>query len=54
MGMLGVVMKADSKLSGRQAAMAKLSSLTTRGEARAYIREVMAKVEAVRANRRKE
>jgi len=54
MGMLGVVMKADSKLSGRQAAMANLSSVTTRGEARAYIREVMAKVEAVRADRRKE
>lgn len=53
-GMLGVVVKADSKLSGRDAAMARFKSIRTRGEARAYIREVMANVEAVRAARRKQ
>lgn len=53
MAMLGVVMKADSKLSGRDAAVARFKAIKTRGEARAYIREVMASVEAVRAARGK-
>jgi phospholipase C len=52
-GMLGVIMKADSKLSGRDAALARFKSIKTRGEARAYVREVMTNVEAVRAARGK-
>ena len=48
-GMLGVLLKADSKLSGSAVARARFEALKTRGDARAYMREVMAKVEAVRA-----
>jgi hypothetical protein len=44
-------MKAHGRQAGREAAMARLRSLKTRGEARAYVREVMAGVEAVRAAR---
>jgi hypothetical protein len=54
MGMLGAVMKADRKLSGRAAAVARFKSIKTRGEARAYIREVMANVEVVRATHGKQ
>jgi phospholipase C len=57
-GFLGVLLKADSKLSAnpaeRAAAVARFRSVRTRGDARAYIREVMAKVEAVRAAQRKD
>ena len=48
-GMLGVLLKADSKLSGSAAARARFAAVKTRGDARAYIREIMAKVEVVRA-----
>lgn len=51
MGMLGVVMKAHGRLAGREAALARFKGIKTRGEARAYVREVMAGVEAVRAAR---
>jgi phospholipase C len=51
MGMLGVVRKADRKLSGGAAAAERFKGIKTRGEARAYIRDVMANVEAVRAAR---
>jgi phospholipase C len=53
MGMMGVIMKADSELSGRKAAMARFKSIRTRGDARALIRQVMANVEVVRATRSK-
>jgi hypothetical protein len=52
--MLGVLLKADSKLSGSAAARARFAAVKTRGDARAYMREVMAKVEAVRATLRAE
>jgi hypothetical protein len=48
-GMLGVLLKAHSKMEGSAVARERFSRLNTRGEARAYIHEVMAKVEAVRA-----
>jgi phospholipase C len=57
MGILGVLLKADSKLSAspaeRAAAVARFKSVRTRGDARVYLREVMAKVEAARASQRK-
>jgi phospholipase C len=52
-GMLGVLLKADSKLSGKAAARARFEAVKTRGDARAYMREVMAKVEAARLARGK-
>jgi phospholipase C len=48
-GMLGVLYKADSKIEGRHKAKKNFAQLKTRGDARAYMHEVMAKVEAVRA-----
>jgi phospholipase C len=54
-GFLGVLLKADSKLSAtpadRMAAIARFRSIRTRGDARVYIREVMAKVQAEKARR---
>ena len=50
-GMLGVLLKADSKIRGSAVARARFEAVTTRGDARAYMREVMAEVEAVRATR---
>ena len=50
-GMLGVLHKAHSKMEGSAAARARFALLNTRGDARAYIHEVMAKVEIVRATR---
>jgi phospholipase C len=55
MGFLGVLVKADAKLSGtpegRAAAIAKLQSIKSRGEARAYLHEVMEKVRIEKARR---
>lgn len=48
-GMLGVLLKAHSKMEGSAAARIRFAAVNTRGDARAYIREVMTKVEAVRA-----
>jgi phospholipase C len=49
-GFLGVLLKADTELATtpaeRAAAIARFESLRIRGDARAYIREVMAKVQA--------
>lgn len=50
-GMLGVLLKADSKIRGSAAAQARFAAVKTRGEARVYMREVMAEVEAVKATR---
>lgn len=50
-GYLGVLLKADSKLSGHAAAMARYEQIKTRADARVYIREVMAKVQAEKARR---
>lgn len=55
MGFLGVLLKTDSELAatpeGRAAALARFESIRTRGDARAYMHEVMAKVQAERARR---
>jgi phospholipase C len=55
MGFLGVLLKADSKLSAtpvdRAAAIARFRSIRTRGDARVYLHEVMAKVQAEKARR---
>lgn len=52
-GFLGVLLKADSSLATtpaeKAAARARFQSVRTRGEARAYIYEVMAKVQAKKA-----
>jgi phospholipase C len=48
-GMLGVLLKAHSKMEGSAVARARFAALQTRGDARAYIYDIMAKVEAVRA-----
>ena len=48
-GMLGVLLKAHSRMEGSAVARARFAALQTRGDARAYIYETMAKVEAVRA-----
>jgi phospholipase C len=53
-GMLGVLLKAHSKLEGSAAARARFAALQTRGDARAYIHEMMAKVEVARAARGEE
>lgn len=49
-GFLGVLLKADSKLSatdeGKAAARERFGKIKTRGDARAYLREVMGKVRA--------
>jgi len=50
-GMLGVVLKAHSKMEGSGIARSEFANVNTRGQARAYIRQVMAKVEVVRAAR---
>lgn len=50
-GMLGVLLKADSKIRGSAAARARFATVKTRGDARAYMREVMAEVEAVKEKR---
>ena len=50
-GMIGVLLQADSKISGSAAAQARFAAVRTRGDARAYVHEVMAKIEAVRAAR---
>jgi phospholipase C len=54
-GFLGVLLKADSQLSatpaGRAAAIARFQSIRTRGDARVYLREVMAKVQAEKVRR---
>jgi len=50
MGTLGVLYKADSQLATtpaeKEAARARFESVRTRGDARAYLREVMARVQA--------
>jgi phospholipase C len=48
-GMLGVLLKADSKISGSEAARARFAQVKTRGDARVYMREIMAKTDAIRA-----
>jgi len=50
-GMMGVLLKADSKIRGSAAARARFEAVKTRGDARAYMREVMAEVEAFKATR---
>jgi phospholipase C len=54
-GFLGVLLKADSKLSAsddeKVAARAKYHNIRSRGDARAYLKEVMVKVNAERAKR---
>jgi phospholipase C len=51
-GFLGVLLKADSKLSAdRAAAIARFQSVKTRGDARVYLHEVMAKVQAEKVRR---
>jgi phospholipase C len=54
-GFLGVLLKADSKLAasdeGKVAARAKYRNIRTRGDARAYLKEVMGKVQVERARR---
>jgi hypothetical protein len=54
-GFLGTLLKADSKLSAtpaeRTAAIARFQSIKTRGDARKYLLEVMAKVQAERVKR---
>jgi phospholipase C len=54
-GFLGVLMKTDAELAAtperRAAAVARFQSLRTRGDARAYIREVMARVRAEKIRR---
>jgi len=55
MGFLGVLLKADSNLAAtpeeRLAAVARFNAVRTRGDARAYMHEVMAKVQAEKARR---
>jgi len=52
MGFLGVLAKADRKLSATPAmATAKAQTIKTRGQARVYLHEVMAKVQAEKAKR---
>jgi len=55
MGFLGVLLKADSNLAAtpeeRLAAVARFESVKTRGDARVYLREVMAKVQAEKTRR---
>lgn len=48
-GMLGVLLKADSRLNGADAARTRFSGVKTRGDARAYFHEVMTKVAVARA-----
>lgn len=51
-GFLGVLLKADSKLStNRATALARFQSVKTRGNARAYLHEVMAQVRAEKIKR---
>jgi phospholipase C len=54
-GFLGVLLKADSKLAatpeGKEAARTRYRQVKTRGDARAYLREVMGKVQAEKARR---
>ena len=55
MAFLGVLLKADSNLAAtpeeRLAAIARFNSVKTRGDARAYLREVVEKVEAEKVRR---
>ena len=55
MAFLGVLLKADANLSGttqgRIAALERFQSIKTRGDARAYLHEVMVKVNAEKARR---
>ena len=54
-GVLGVLLKADSRLSAsneeRQAAIAKFKAIKTRGDARAYMHDIVGKVDAEKARR---
>jgi phospholipase C len=56
-GFLGTLYKADRKLAAtpaeKAAAAARFKSIRTRGEARVYIHEVMAKVQAAKAARKR-
>ncbi len=56
-GFLGVLLKADSRLSAsdeeKAAARERYRNIKTRGDARAYLRRVMAKVQAERARRKR-
>jgi phospholipase C len=56
-GFLGVLLKADSNLAAsdadRSAAREKYHNIKTRGDARAYLKEVMGKVQVERARRRR-
>jgi phospholipase C len=55
MGFLGVLLKADSNLAAtpeeRLAALARFQSVKTRGDARIYLHDVMAKVQAEKTRR---
>src|SRR5205807_8075199 len=52
MGFLGVLAKTDRKLSATpEAVTTKIQSIKTRGQARVYLHEVMAKVQAEKAKR---
>ncbi len=50
-GFLGVLLKADSQMSGHAAALEKFQAVRTRGDARAYLQSVMGQVLAVKAQR---
>lgn len=50
-GFLGVLLKADSQMSGHDAALAKFHAIQTRGDARTYLQNVMAQVLATKAQR---
>lgn len=50
-GMLGVALKAHRKLTNLETAKARYERVKTRGDARAYLREVMTLVEAERVTR---
>ena len=50
-GYLGVLLKADSQMSGHDAALAKFQAVRTRGDARAYLQAVMGQVLAAKAQR---
>jgi phospholipase C len=51
-GFLGNLLKADSQMSGHDAAVAKFQAIRTRGDARSYLGSVMTQVLAVKAQRK--
>ncbi|WP_027794466.1 hypothetical protein [Paraburkholderia acidipaludis] len=54
MGLLYVLRKAHMELVGKDAAHQRFSQVATRGDARAYIHEVMAPLKAEREKRRQQ